>query len=55
MIVGLNHIAIAVPDFEQAIERFLLDFGLNYPRVLKMLCLPRRKQPSFRLKERKSN
>lgn len=30
MIVGLDHIAIAVPDFEAAIERFLLDFGLNY-------------------------
>ena len=30
MIVGLNHIAIAVPDFEEAIERFLLDFGLNF-------------------------
>ena len=52
MIVGLNHIAIAVPDFEQAIERFLLDFGLIL-RGLKMLCLPRRKQPFFRLKERK--
>ena len=30
MIVGLDHIAIAVPDFDAAIERFLLDFGLNY-------------------------
>jgi methylmalonyl-CoA/ethylmalonyl-CoA epimerase len=30
MIVGLDHIAIAVPNFEAAIERFLLDFGLNY-------------------------
>jgi len=30
MIVGLNHIAIAVPDFEEAIERFLLDFSLNF-------------------------
>ena len=30
MIVKLNHIAIAVPNFQEAIERFLLDFGLNY-------------------------
>ena len=30
MIIGLDHIAIAVPDFDEAIERFLLDFGLNY-------------------------
>jgi methylmalonyl-CoA/ethylmalonyl-CoA epimerase len=30
MIVGLNHIAIAVPDFDEAVERFLLDFGLNF-------------------------
>jgi methylmalonyl-CoA/ethylmalonyl-CoA epimerase len=30
MIVGLDHIAIAVPDFMEAIERFLIDFGLNY-------------------------
>lgn len=30
MIIGLDHIAIAVPDFDAAIERFLLDFGLNY-------------------------
>ena len=30
MIIGLDHIAIAVPDFSEAIERFLLDFGLNY-------------------------
>ena len=33
MIVGLHHIAIAVADFQQAIERFLLDFGLNYKGV----------------------
>ena len=33
MITGLNHIAIAVPNFEAAIERFLLDFGLNYKGV----------------------
>lgn len=30
MIIGLDHIAIAVSDFDSAIERFLLDFGLNY-------------------------
>lgn len=30
MIIGLDHIAIAVPNFDEAIERFLLDFGLNY-------------------------
>ena len=29
MIVGLDHIAIAVPDFEKAIERFTEDFGLS--------------------------
>lgn len=33
MIIGLNHIAIAVSNFEEAIERFLLDFGLNYKGV----------------------
>ena len=33
MIVGLDHIAIAVPDFTEAIERFLIDFGLNYDGV----------------------
>ena len=30
MIVALDHIAIAVPDMEKAIKRFLEDFGLNY-------------------------
>ena len=30
MIVGLNHIAIAVPDMDKAIERFLHDFGLSF-------------------------
>ena len=30
MIVALDHIAVAVPDFTEAIERFLIDFGLNY-------------------------
>lgn len=29
MIVALDHIAIAVPDLEQAIERLVNDFGLN--------------------------
>ena len=33
MIIGLDHIAIAVPDFDEAIERFLLDFGLNFKGV----------------------
>jgi methylmalonyl-CoA/ethylmalonyl-CoA epimerase len=33
MIVALDHIAIAVPDFTEAIERFLIDFGLNYDGV----------------------
>lgn len=30
MIVALDHIAIAVPDLEKAIERFMNDFGLDY-------------------------
>ena len=30
MIVSLDHIAIAVPDLEKSISRFLEDFGLNY-------------------------
>ena len=30
MIVALDHIAIAVPDIEKAIHRFLNDFGLTY-------------------------
>ena len=30
MITGLDHIAVAVPDLEKAIERFAQDFGLNY-------------------------
>lgn len=30
MITGLDHIAIAVPDFERAIKRFLEDFGLTF-------------------------
>jgi methylmalonyl-CoA/ethylmalonyl-CoA epimerase len=30
MITGLDHIAIAVPDLEAAIERFMTDFELDY-------------------------
>ncbi len=30
MITGLNHIAIAVPDLDKAIERFMNDFGLTF-------------------------
>ena len=30
MITGLDHIAIAVPDLEAAIQRFMVDFGLEY-------------------------
>lgn len=30
MITALDHIAIAVPDLEKAIKRFLEDFGLEY-------------------------
>lgn len=30
MITALDHIAIAVPDLEKAIKRFLEDFGLAY-------------------------
>ena len=30
MIVALDHIAIAVPDLEKAIKRFMEDFGLTY-------------------------
>ena len=30
MITALDHIAIAVPDFQKAISRFLEDFGLDY-------------------------
>lgn len=30
MITALDHIAIAVPDFEAAIKRFMEDFGLNF-------------------------
>lgn len=30
MIVALDHIAIAVPDLEKSIERFMNDFGLPY-------------------------
>lgn len=30
MIIALDHIAIAVPDFEKAIKRFMEDFGLPF-------------------------
>jgi methylmalonyl-CoA epimerase len=30
MIVALDHIAIAVPDLQKAIKRFMEDFGLNF-------------------------
>ena len=30
MIIALDHIAIAVPDLERAIKRFMEDFGLNF-------------------------
>lgn len=30
MIVALDHIAIAVPDLEKSIKRFMDDFGLEY-------------------------
>ena len=30
MITALDHIAIAVPDFEKAIKRFMEDFGLTF-------------------------
>ncbi len=30
MIVALDHIAIAVPNLEKSIERFMNDFGLDY-------------------------
>ena len=30
MITALDHIAVAVPDFEKAIKRFMEDFGLPF-------------------------
>ncbi|MEP5566656.1 MAG: methylmalonyl-CoA epimerase [Halioglobus sp.] len=30
MITALDHIAIAVPDFEKSIKRFMEDFGLSF-------------------------
>jgi len=30
MIVALDHVAIAVPDLEKSIKRFMEDFGLEY-------------------------
>lgn len=33
MITGLDHIAIAVPDLEKGIKRFLEDFGIEYTGI----------------------
>lgn len=33
MIVALDHIAIAVPDLEKAIKRFMEDFGLPFKGI----------------------
>ena len=33
MITGLHHIAIAVPDFQQAIQRFCEDFGCELKTI----------------------
>lgn len=33
MIVGLDHIAIAVPEMEAAIQRFMNDFGISFAGV----------------------
>ena len=30
MVVGLDHIAVAVPDLDKAIRRFMDDFGLTF-------------------------
>lgn len=30
MIIGLDHIAVAVPDLEKAIKRFAEDFGIEF-------------------------
>ncbi len=30
MITGLDHIAVAVPDLQRAIKRFMEDFGLDF-------------------------
>ena len=30
MIIGLDHVAIAVPDLEKSIKRFAEDFGLDF-------------------------
>ena len=36
MIIALDHIAIAVPDLEKSIDRFLNDFGLTYEGTQKV-------------------
>ena len=33
MITALDHIAIAVPDFEKAVKRFVEDFGLTFEGI----------------------
>lgn len=33
MITALDHIAIAVPDLEKAIQRFMQDFGLQFDGI----------------------
>ena len=38
MITALDHIAIAVPNFEAAIKRFMEDFGLPFERTEDVLA-----------------
>ena len=38
MITGLDHIAIAVPDLEKAITRFMSDFGLPFEGTEEVLA-----------------
>ncbi|MDA0694761.1 MAG: VOC family protein, partial [Proteobacteria bacterium] len=38
MITGLDHIAIAVPDLEKAIARFMSDFGLTFEGTEEVLA-----------------
>ena len=38
MITALDHIAIAVPDLEGAIARFLEDFGLQHDAIERHPC-----------------
>ena len=33
MITALDHIAVAVPDLEKAVKRFMEDFGLPYDGI----------------------